>query len=183
MIFKSKLYREEIKHWILIVSLILWALLASIFALKNNSKTILIGIDENGSKIITDTNERILQNELKNFLKTFLLTYYGYDEKSYSSQIESASNLMSLDLWDKSKAKLIEQKEKLQKVPLTQIPEIESIDQIEQGKIEAILNLNINARLNQQKVKLKVRISYSKASRTELNPWGFEVAEVSDVVL
>lgn len=183
MIIKSKLYREEIKHWLLVTSLILWAALASVFALKNESKTILIGIDENGSKIINDSNDRILQNELKNFLKSFLLTYYGYDEKSFSSQIESASNLMSLELWERAKPRLLEQKEKLSKFPLTQIPDIESIDMIEQGKIEAILNLSIKARLNEQKVKLKVRLSFTKGPRTELNPWGFEITEVSDVVL
>lgn len=183
MIFKSKLYREEVKHWLLIASLILWAGLASVYALKNESKTILIGIDENGSKIITDSNDRILQNELKNFLKSFLLTYYGYDEKSFSTQIELASNLMSLELWERAKPRLLEQKEKLTKFPLTQIPDIESIDMIEQGKIEAILNLSIKARLNEQKVKLKVRLSFMKAQRTELNPWGFEITEVSDVVL
>lgn len=183
MIFKSKLYREEVKHWLLIGCLILWALLASIFALKNKEKTILIGIDENGSRIITDSNDRIMQSELKNFLKSFLLTYYGYDDKSFSVQIEAASNLMSLDLWERAKPRLLEQKEKLTKFPLTQIPEIESIDMIEQGKIEAILNLSIKARLNEQKVKLKVRLGFGKSQRTEINPWGFEITEVSDVVL
>ena len=183
MIFKSKLYREEIKHWLVVISLFLWAVLASIFALRNNSKIILIGIDDYGSKIITDSNDRILQNELKNFLKSFLLTYYGYDEKSFSSQIESASNLMNFDLWERVKPKLLEQKEKLTKLPLLQVPDIESIDMIETGKIEAILNLSIKAKLNEQKVRLKVRLSFVKAPRTEMNPWGFEIVEVSDVVL
>jgi len=183
MIFKSKLYREQIKHGLLIVSLFLWALTSTVFALKSESKILLIGIDENGSKIITDSNDRILQNELKNFLKSFLLTFYNYDDKSYSSQIESASNLMSLDLWEQEKSKLLEQKEKLIKFPLAQTPDIESIDLIDQGKIEAILNLTIKTRLNEQKVKLKVHLSFKKTIRTELNPWGFEITEVTDVVL
>lgn len=183
MIFKSKLYREEVKHWLLVIALFLWGLLASIFALKNNSKIIIIGIDENGSRIISESNDRILQNELKNFLQSFIRTYYSYDEKSFSTQMEIASNLMSLELWESSKPKLLELKEKLQKNPLGQIPEIESIDLIDQGKVEAVLIISIKAKLSEQKVKLKVRIGFIKSPRTETNPWGYEITEVSDVVL
>lgn len=183
MIFQSKLYREQIKHWMLIASLMLWALLASIFAIRSDSKVILIGIDESGTKIITDNNDRVLQNELKNFLKSFLLFYYEYDEKTFGSQMESASNLMSLELWEKAKPKLIEQKEKLSKIPVSQTPDIESIELIDSGKVEAILNLVIKVRLVEHKLKLKVNLAFSRAKRTEVNPWGIEVTEVSDVAL
>ncbi len=183
LIFKSKLYRDEIKHWALIVTLTFWGTLASFFALKNDSKILLIGIDESGSRIITDTNDRILKNELKNFLKEFLENYYNYDEKSYSNQMGLAADFMSKDLWENQKPKLLEIKTKLEKLPLSQSSEIESLDLIDQNKVEGVLILKVKSRISEQSLKLKITLSFNKASRTESNPWGYEIGEISDVML
>jgi len=183
MFLKSKLLREEIKHWLLIISLTLWAVLASTFALRNNSKTILIGIDDSGSRLITETNDRILQSELKNFIKYFVDRYYMYDEKTYADQISAASDLMNPGLWESQKPKLLEIKEKLQKMPLVQLAEIESLDKVDNDKVEGVLNLIIKSKLTEHKVKLKIVLRISKSPRTEQNPWGYEITELSDVVL
>lgn len=183
MFLKSKLLRDEIKQWLLIFSLTVWAVFASVFALRNNSKTMLIGIDDSGSRLITETNDRILQNELKNFIKYFVERYYIYDEKTYADQISAASDLMNPELWEAQKPKLLEIKEKLQKMPLVQLAEIESLDKVDNDKIEGVLNLIIKSKLSEHKVKLKVILRISKSPRTEQNPWGFEIAELSDVVL
>ena len=183
MFLKSKLLREEIKHWVLIFCLMIWAAFASIFALRNNSKTMLIGIDESGSRLITETNDRILQNELKNFIKYFVERYYMYDEKTYADQISNASELMNAELWESQKPKLLEIKEKLQKMPLVQLAEIESLDKIDNDKIEGVLNLIIRSKLSEHKVKLKIILRINKSPRTEQNPWGYEITELSDVIL
>lgn len=183
MFLKSKLLRDEIKHWLLIFSLTTWAIFASVFALRNNSKIMLIGIDDSGSRLITETNDRILQNELKNFIKYFVEHYYIYDEKTYADQLSLASDLMNPELWEAQKPKLLEIKEKLQKMPLVQLAEIESLDKVDNDKIEGVLNLIIKSKLSERKVKLKITLRISKSPRTEQNPWGFEIAELSDVVL
>ncbi|AZZ37318.1 hypothetical protein CIK05_11130 [Bdellovibrio sp. qaytius] len=183
MFLKSKLLREEIKHWLLILSLGFWALLASLFALKNNTKTILIGIDDSGSRLISETNDRILQNELKNFIKYFVERYYIYDEKTYADQMSLASDLMAPDLWEMQKPKLLEIKEKIQKLPLVQLAEIESLDKVDNDKIEGVLNLIIKSKITEHKVRLKITLKIAKSPRTEQNPWGFEIVELSDVVL
>ena len=183
MFLKSKLLRDEIKHWLLVVSLAIWALFASIFALKNNSQTLLIGIDDSGSRLITETNDRILQNELKNFIKYFIERYYIYDEKTFADQIGAASDLMNSELWENQKPKLLIIKEKLLKMPLVQLADIESLDKVDNDKIEGILNLIIKSKLSEHKVKIKVLLRISKSPRTEQNPWGYEIMELSDVVL
>lgn len=183
MFLKSQLFRNEIKQWLLIFSLTMWAVLASAFALKNNSKTMLIGIDDSGSRLITETNDRILQNELKNFIKYFVERYYVYDEKTYADQLSLASDLMNAGLWESQKPRLLEIKEKLQKMPLVQLAEIESLDKVDSDKIEGVLNLIIKSKLSEHKVKLKIVLRICKAPRTEQNPWGYEITELSDVVL
>lgn len=183
MFLKSQLFRNEIKHWLLITVLGSWAVFASFFALKNNSQTILIGIDDSGSRLITETNDRILQNELKNFIKYFVEKFYIYDDKTFADQISLASDLMSSELWDIQKPKLITIKEKLEKMPLVQLAEIESLDKIDNDRIEGLLGLTIKSKLSEHKVKLKIILKISKSPRTEQNPWGFEITELSDVVL
>lgn len=183
MFLKSQLLRNEIKHWMLVLSLSFWALLASFFALKNNAKTILIGIDDGGSRLITETNDRILQSELKNFLKYFIENFYSYNEKTFGDQISSVSDVMSPELWDSQKPKLLELKEKLEKIPLEQFAEIENLDKVDSNKIEGVLNITVKSKLSEHKVKLKISLQFNKSTRTEQNPWGYEITELSDGVL
>ncbi len=183
IIFKSKLYREEIKHWILIVSLFIWALVATGFAIGKKEKTLVIGIDEAGTRIISDSKDRVLQVELKQFFKYFLDQYYTYNVETFSERLGLATELMSTDLWEKEKSKLFDLKTKLNQIPITQFSELENIDLIDQNKVEAILRINIKSRLNEQSLKLKVMLNFKKQERSESNPWSYQITELSDVTL
>lgn len=183
LIFKSKLLRNEIKHWLLVGSLGVWGLTATIYAFSKSEKLILVGIDDAGVRLITANSDRLLQAELKSFIKAFFEYYYVYDEKTFLDQIGHATELMSDDLWRRNKDKLLEIQQKLQKTPLSQSMEIETIDLLEQGKIEAVLGLKVRARLNEQKVRLRGVIEFKKHERNEKNPWGFEIVELSDAVI
>ena len=170
IIFKSKLYREEIKHWILIVSLFSWASVATGFAVGKKEKTLIIGIDEAGTRIISDSKDRLLQVELKQFFKYFLDQYYTYNGETFTERLGLATELMSTELWESEKSKLFELKTKLDKVPINQFSELESIDLVDQNKVEAILRIKIKSRLNEQIVKLKVILNFKKQERSESNP-------------
>ncbi len=183
LIFKSKLYRDEIKHWALIVSLISTTILSSYFALKNQEKIILIGVTEGESRIISNSNDQILKFELRNFIKDFLKTYYTFDNQTYLSQMEMASDLMTKDLFEKEKPKILDLNQKLVTNSIDQRIEIESIDLLDDQNIEAKLTVKIQGKIDIKTVKLKVHIEFQKAPRSEQNPWGYEIVEVSDVVI
>jgi hypothetical protein len=183
LVFKSKLYREEIKHWLLIGALSIWAISATIYGIRTKQTTLLIGIDENGSRLITDTNDRFLKSELKNFINEFISSFYTYNESTFSDQVGKASDLMSKELWELQKSKLLELKAKLAKSPLSQRAEILSIDLVNNDRIEATIGLTIWSRMNEQKVILKVILNVQKAARTETNTWGYEILEVKDEVI
>lgn len=183
IIFKSKLYREEIKHWLLTGVLLLWGMVSTIFAIQNRKQTLLIGIDEAGSRIISDSKDRLIQVELKQFFKYFLDQYYTYNQDTFSERVGLATELMTLDLWEREKTKLIDLKDKLSKNPLSQFSEIESVDLVGQNKIEAILKIKIKSRLNEQVLKLKVTLEFKKQERSETNPWNYQITELSDAVI
>ena len=183
MILKSKLYREEIKHWGLIAALLSWALVATVFAVTNNQKTLIIGIDDAGSRLITDSKDRLLKSETKQFLKYFLDQYYTFNQETFNERIGVATELMSPDLWAKEKSKLLDLKDKLDKNPITQFSELENIDLVDQNKIEATLKIKIKSRMTEQNIKLKVTLDFKKQERSEQNPWNFQITELSDVVI
>ncbi len=183
MIFKSKLYREEIKHWLVIVLSICFGIVGSIHSIQSAPQTLLIGIDESGVRLIKEGNDRLLQVELKQFLKYFLDQYYTYNSETFKDRLGFATELMSFDLWEREKPKLLEIQEKLNKAPLSQFSEIENIDLVEYGKIEALIRVKIKSRLNENELKLRVFIRYQNQMRNEKNPWNFEITELSDAVL
>ncbi|MBC7429997.1 MAG: hypothetical protein H7336_15390 [Bacteriovorax sp.] len=183
IIFKSKLYREEITYWGLIAMLSLWSVTTTFFAVRNTQKTIIIGIDEAGARVISDSKDRLLQVELKQFLKYFLDQYYTYSQDTFTERVGLATELMSSDLWDREKSKLSSLKTKLEQMPLSQFSELESIDLIDKNRVEAILRLKIKSRLNEQLTRLKVTLDFKRQERTESNPWNFQIVELSDAVL
>ncbi len=117
---KSKLLRSEIKHWLLVTVLFLWSFTATYISLTEKEKIILIGMDEAGTRLITESSDRLLKSELKNFLTNFFGLYYSYDEKTYQEKMGEATDLMTDQLWDLNKEKLFEIHKKLEKTPLTQ---------------------------------------------------------------
>lgn len=182
-ILKSKLLRNEIKHWILISVLTLWGITATLYGYAKSSKLVLIAIDDTGTRLVTTNQDKLLQAELRNFIKAFLEYYFIYDEKTFREQMGRATENMSESLWTSNQEKLQALRVKLEKSPLSQSMEVESIDLVDINRIEAVLNVRVRARMTEQKVRLKVNLEFRKHERTESNPWGFEITEVSDVVI
>lgn len=183
IILKSKFIRSELKHWLLIVVLLLWAMTASVFASLNREKLVLIGVDDSGTRLIANQSDRLLKQELSHFVKQFLDLYYSYDEKTFLARAGNAADLFSEELWTAEKGKLLELNQKLQKTPLTQSFKIKSIDLVEPGKIEALLTIVVKTRLQEQTVGLKVLLSYKASERTDTNAFPYTITELSDVAL
>ncbi|MDG0816485.1 VirB8/TrbF family protein [Bdellovibrio svalbardensis] len=183
LLYKSKLLRESILYWLSFIALLLWAVTATAWAVLKSDKTVLIGIDEAGTRIITTSSDRLVQSELKAFLKYFFEMYYSYNELNFNERMSLSTDLFSNDLWALQRDKIAQLGVNLKKTPLSQSAEIQSIDRIDNSKIEAILLLTIRSRMSEQKVRLKVILSYRRSERTEKNPWGYEVDELSDATL
>lgn len=183
ILFKSKLYREEIKHWGLIAVLLLWSLLTTTHILRSENKTILIAVEDGSTRLVTDSFDRALQSEIRNFVTEFIHSYYNYNEETFSSQVGRASDLLSQSLWEQQKTKLFEIKQNLTKSSLSQKVEIASLELRENNSIEAGLTITVTSRLSEQKYKIKSKIQINKIPRSETNPWGFEITELKDETL
>lgn len=184
LLLKSKIYQIEIQRWLLTTTLVVWSMTSTVFALQNRKEIVLIGVESNGfARVITDRNDRILQNELKAFTYEFLNNYYSYDESSFLIKLSKSTDMMSEKLFESEKTKIFEISENLKKTPLSQSFEIESLDLINGNQVEAILKLKVQQRLAEKVFRLKINLEIESKPRTAVNPWGFEIREVTDVVL
>lgn len=183
ILFKSRLYREELLRWSLIFCLLGWAVTSTAWAWSKEEKTLLLGFDENGARIITDSKDVLLRDESMKFIKTFVSLFLNYDAQNHKDQIGKAADLMSKELWDRSKDKLSEVNQKLKDQPLSQSAEIESIDLIGENLFEVRINVIVRQRLGENRAQVKMTIGLGKRERTETNPWFFEVKEMKDELL
>ncbi|WP_374032911.1 hypothetical protein [Bdellovibrio bacteriovorus] len=177
---KSKLVRSELKHWLLVSVLLLWSLSATVFGLTKKDRVLLIGIGDSGARVITDREDSFLKEELQKFVLQFLDLYYVYDEKTYKDRAGKAADVFGEELWDEKKSEMLALHEKLQKTPLSQSIEVQSVDLIEPGKVEVVLKINIKSRMSAPQVNLKVLLSYQENKRSEENPWGYQITGISE---
>lgn len=182
MIYKSKLLREELKHWAALAALFLWGTTATVVAISRREKIVIIGVDDAGTRLITEQSDRLLKEEIKSFLKYFFEMYFSYNDVNFNERMSLATDLFSESLWQSEKPKIIQIGENIKKTPLAQTAEVISIDKLESNEIEAVLRLHIKSRMSEQVVNLKVKLEYRKTSRTERNPWSYEITSLNDSV-
>lgn len=184
LLLKSKIYQLEIQRWILIICLFIWAMISSIFAIRNQKETLVIGIDPTGfARLIESRNDRYIQEELKSFLKEYISRAFTYNEKNYSEQISKSADLMSNKLWEEKRSQLIGLGEKLKNETLEQTAKIESLDLLEGGQIEGVLFIQVNQKLNKQTFRVKISFQVKPKERSPMNPWGYELWEATDAPL
>lgn len=184
LLLQSKLYQIELQRWALISCLLVWAIISTYFALRNQRETLLVGIEPSGfARLITDRDDRYIQEELKSFLKEYIARSYNYNEKSYSDQVGKAADLMSPDLWDSKRSELVNFAKRLEKETLSQTARIVSLDLLGEGQVEGLIDVEVIQKIRKQNFKLKIVMQFKPKQRTTRNPWGYEVTEFSDVSL
>jgi hypothetical protein len=179
---KSRFIREEILRVALIVALTLWAVTATVVALLKTEKTILIGVSDEASYVISQSNEAVKRKEIASFVRGFISNYYEFSPSNHAEKISRAGDLMAKSLWDEKRPSLLKINERLQTEPLVQTAKILSIDLINEETVEALLQIQITKRIKSVNTNLKVTLKVSPRERTQSNPWPFEITEVKDEV-
>lgn len=182
-LFKSRFYREELMRWILLVALAAWAISATYVATTRKDKLVVIAVSDELSYVVQTTNIARDQKELLAFTKAALNKLYTYDEKSFSANLSSVSDLMSDDLWQERKDEYLKLLEKLKADPLSQISKIESIEEIDANHLKATLQVTIRHKIQTTEIRVRVELEIRRRERTENNPWMFEIASIKDAVI
>ncbi|MBN8540724.1 MAG: hypothetical protein J0L82_10095 [Deltaproteobacteria bacterium] len=180
---RSRFIREEVLRLGLIIVLGLWAVSATVFAVLKKDRTILIGVADDASYVISDSNEALRRKEIVSFVRSFIENYYVFTPSNHAEKISRAGDIMASALWESKRADLKQVNERLKTEPLVQTAKILSIDLVDRETIEAALQITILKRIETISTNLKVTLTVRPIERTETNPWPFEITEVRDETL
>ena len=179
---KSRFIRDEVLRLLLITALFLWAVTATVVALLKTEKTILIGVADEASYVISQSNESVKRKEITNFVRTFISNYYDFSPSNHAEKISRSGDLMAKGLWDEKRPELLKINERLKTEPLVQTVKILSIDLINEETVEALLQIQISKRIESITTNLKVTLKLRPYERSESNPWPFEITGAKDEV-
>ena len=171
-----RLYKNEIAAFSLVISLMLWGMVASYLAFKNNSQVVLIGKTENSYQLIV--NEEITPIETGNFIRHFLALTLNFNDESYKRHISLAGDLMTEEFWQKKKSEFIQMAGFIKKNKVTQSVEILKIQKAKKGFYEVeVRNYLFKNGILTEKNKL-ILLSLTENQRSFENPWRHSVASV-----
>ena len=171
-----RLFKEEIAIFSLIISLMLWALVTSYLAFKNNTQVFLIGKTKDTYHLIT--NEEMTPIETGNFIRHFLALTLNFNDESYKRHISLAGDLMTEKLWQSRKPEFIKMAGFIKKNKVTQSAEILKIQKTEKGFFEVkVRNYLFKNGILTEKDKF-ILLSLVNNERSFENPWRLSVANV-----
>lgn len=151
-----------------------WAVTSTVLLLR--SKPILIGIDENGVRVIAEDKDKLVLNEKLNLIKRFVFHYYNFDANDYDGQLTVAGNLMNNSLWETKQQEFRRLSLNLKEHPtLLQQAKIEDIRLIDECTYEVDLTLSVQEKLHTTLVKLRTEVKIIPHVRSTDNPFSWEV--------
>lgn len=182
-ILKSRMYREELLRWILIVALGLWAITASVAYLRMKPQTIVIGVSDDASYLIETESKAHVAKEKVLFLSKFIDSYYAFDEKTFDMKMTRAGDFMSQDLWQIKQPEILKVKAALIASPYTQTLKVLNIDDLGEGKVEAMVLVGVTKKLTTGSARVKITMRIQDKLRDLTSAYPFEVTEFSDATL
>ena len=164
--------------WLLVAILSIYSLGITIYAIKNQRELKIIAIDQFGTRLVTEQNDKIYEQEKYEFVKYFIRIYTNYDSENFTQTIGHSTDLMSDDVWSKIEAEYKSLKARVQETKMHQFSEITRLEMDDKNPntFKAQVESTQSYRGIQKKVKGEIQLTLIKKERSELNPHGWEVA-------
>lgn len=159
----------------LVAVLSIYSITVSALLVTNRQQTIVVGIDQFGTRILGKNDDRLLKLEKHNFLTKFITHAYNYTSDTYSTELSAAGDLMSNALWDAKQSELRQINDKIKQHKLVQSSVTKDLREISQSSYQADLEITVKDKLNERKTSLRVDFTLSPNTRNTQNPFPFEV--------
>lgn len=160
---------------VIVAGLAGYTAIASVLLLRMKPQTILIGIDQYGTRVIREPGDRLLKKEKENFLKRFLALLYGYDSETFEKRVSESGDLMSDQLWSEKREEFERIGKQLKNEDLTQEVQVRELREVDDWTYQADVALKIRRKLTEATVKLRVELRIRPNPRRENNPYPYEV--------
>ena len=177
------LVKKHLALTAILLTLTAWAVIASTLALQNKRELVLIGLDPNGTRVITSREDPLFKTEVVNFLRSFVSELYTFTPDTFDSSVGRASDLMTTDLWEKEKEKVIKLQAIVKAEAISSSAEITSITKVSTGVFKVGLLMSESRRVGKQTKKLELSVGLRKGERSESNPYGIEVEKLEETLV
>jgi hypothetical protein len=172
-------YRNGLLTLSIILSLFLWAVSSTLWAVNQKPQTIIIGLTGNGPVIVSDTEDKLSDLDAENFIRRFIALGFNYTSLTYVENMSLASDLMSEALFEKQKSEFQSVSETLKTRYVDQGATVSSIKRLEPNRYEIMVKTNQVLDKRNETFDTRVRVKIHPAERTTRNPWGLEIGEYS----
>jgi hypothetical protein len=172
--------RTELLRRLVTITLFLWAMTSSIVAVRSQPRVVLIGMDDTGTRVITQANDPLIAQERVRFIREFLRLYYRYDGAEYATVISQAGALMSDPLWHEKEPEYQRMIKKFEVTPISQDAELLDLREVSDHDFEADLKITVRSRLEQKSSKYRVTLQIAPRKRNVENPYPFEVVQIHE---
>lgn len=168
--------------WLLILVLSLYAGVMTYFALRNIPDIKIIAVEATGTRMVTDSKDKVFEKEQQEFVKRFLRLYTNYDAESFAETMGKSTDWMSDAAWSRIEDSFKRTKAQILEIKMVQISEITKLEQSDSnpGDFTATINTRQIYRGTSKKLIGLIHLRVKPRLRTDLNPWGLEVDEISD---
>lgn len=152
-------------------------------ALRIAQNPILIAIDGNGTRVVTNTEDPIFDTEVVQFAKLFVNKLYNFTPKSFEENVGYASTFFSVELWKDEESKVLDLMKNVEKEQITMSSSISKI--IKNAPLIFTIELGTKeiTRLNTQDKNVSLKLYLERVARTKTNPYGIEVIRYEENIL
>lgn len=185
-----KIHAQEIfkrnLQFILFLGMCLISIIMILFnlkVLKSNSKPLIIGIDANGSRIISEQNDPIYKTEAINFIQKFAFNTYNFNSENFMKRIGLSTSMMSEDLWKKKRNEILDLKSKIERDEIEVAGVVQKITRDESGSYHGLIQVTEKSRLNSKEHIVEVTILLNPTLRTQDNPYGLEISSYEESII
>lgn len=185
-----RIHRQEILkrniQFIVFMAMALICLIAVVVNLKvlgGLSQPLIIGIDTNGTRIVTSQNDPIYKTEAVSFIRKFLFSIYNFDSENFMRRMGLTTTMMSEDLWKTKKSEILDLKNRIERDNIQLTGEIQKMTLDESGVYHGLILVKERSRLNEQSHRISVALKLKSVPRTSDNPYGLEVDSYEEAAL
>lgn len=167
------------------LSLILCATAVALMnkALNIAQNPILIAIDTNGTRVVTQIEDPIFDTEVVQFAKLFVNKLYNFTPKTFEENVGYASTFFSVELWKDEEAKVLELMKNVSKEQISMSSSINKIVKNAPLVFSVELATKEITRLNTLDKNISLKLYLARVSRSKTNPYGIEVIRYEENIL
>lgn len=149
-------------------------------ALNITKEPYLIAIDSNGTRVVSRKDDPIFDTEAIAFCRDFVKKMYNFNPTTFHDQVGSATELLSIKLWDEKKTGIHQYQEIVTKDHISLESSVNKILKNSENVFTVILNTVESNRFAKTERNLKLDLAFSRVQRTQSNPYGLEVTSYAE---